>query len=242
MTRPVDEAFRRIYVAAGEIDDLLRRATLPQEAESSQQAPAGSRKCSSFGQGEVRAGAREIVELAGAVAAEAGKCFLVAGVEGPEKKTSIARALAGELSSTRKVILLDFDLLHPTMAWMLRIPPEPDVADCVLSGVPPEEVVIFSEEDGFAAAALSSPGRMPHEALLGDGMSKLMDWARRDFDVVLIDGGSFLESAGASILAAMCDRVLLAVRSGTARESLEETKALLDSRGAELAAAVLVEE
>lgn len=242
MTLPVDEAFRRIYLAAGEIDDLLRRAALPQEPEPSRQVPAGFRTSSSFGQGEVRAGTRAIVELAGAVASMAGKTFLVAGVDGREKKTSIAAALAGELCSTRRTILLDFDLLHPSVAWMLRIPPEPDLADCILAGLPPEEAVVFSQEDGFAAAALSSPGRLPPEALLSDDTLRFFDWAKRDFDAVLVDGGCFLESAATSILATMCDWVILSVRSGAAHERVEEVKRLLDHRGAKLAAAVLVED
>ena len=242
MTRPVDEAFRRIYTAAGELDDLLRRAAVPQEPQPSQQVPAGFRRVSSFGQGEVRAGTSEIVELAAVVASMAGKSFLIAGVEGREKKTSVASALAGELSSTRKVLLLDFDLLHPTLTWMLRIPPEPDIGDCILSGTPPQEVVVFSDEDGFAAAALSSPEKLPPEAFLSDGMLSFFDWAEGDFDAVLVDGGCLLESAATWVLAAMCDRVVLVVRSGAAHERLEELKALLGSRGANIAATVLVEE
>ena len=242
MTRPVDEAFRRIYAAAGELDDLFRRAALPQQPEPSQRVPAGFRRVSSFGQGEVRAGTREAVELAGVVGSMAGKSFLVAGLEGREKKTSVASALAGELSSTRKVVLLDFDLLHPTLTWMLRIPPEPDIADCILSETPPEEVVVFSDEDGFAAAALSSPAKLPPEAFLSDGMLRFFDWAEGVFDAVLVDGGCLLESAATWVLAAMCDWVVLVVRSGAAHERLEELKALLDSRGAKLAAVVLVED
>ena len=75
MTRPIDEAFRRIYVAAGELDDLVRRAASPAEVEPSVEAPAGFRRVSSFGQGEVRAGTNEMIELAGTVASGGGKTF-----------------------------------------------------------------------------------------------------------------------------------------------------------------------
>lgn len=120
---------------------------------------------------------------------------------------ALAFAEAGE-----RVLLVEADLRNPTLAHRLGLPAEPGLV----------EVLEDPTLDGAVRAyrprldVLPAGGRIGSTApLLGrPAMARLLEQARQDYDVVVLDTTSLLPFADAAVAAALSDRAIMVTRHG----------------------------
>ncbi|HSO95610.1 MAG TPA: P-loop NTPase, partial [Acidimicrobiia bacterium] len=154
-----------------------------------------------------------------------------------EGKTTVASLLA--VASARveqSVLLIDGDLVRPSIAHLFGIAPRPGVAQALRSG----------DASRFATARQVLPRLhvMPtvREPEAGDfiaqGMSGLLAWASQEFDVVVVDTPPIFGNDSGQRLASLADSVLLVVRRGTRVAIGSEAAATLRSLDVHLVGAV----
>ncbi|WP_345152479.1 tyrosine-protein kinase domain-containing protein [Arthrobacter ginkgonis] len=135
-------------------------------------------------------------------------------------KTTTALYLALALAEAgERVLLVEADLRNPTLAHRLGIPAEPGLSEAlslptpagtVRSNYRPRlDVLPAGSRIGNSAPLLGSPA-----------MAELLEQARADYDVVVLDTTSLLPFADAAVAAALSDRAIMVARYG--RTPLED--------------------
>lgn len=130
-----------------------------------------------------------------------------------EGKTSIASALAvsGSVAGQR-VLLVDGDLRRAGLSDQFGLTNEIGLAD-ILQGADWQ-----SSPDGQDGVLDVLPAGiltdMPINALESPQLSAFLDQARRDYDLIVVDGPPAANVADCAILSRQCDRILFVVRWG----------------------------
>jgi len=162
------------------------------------------------------------------------KTVLVTSSVPNEGKTTVALSLARLAArSGQRVVLVDADLRHPSVAPTLGVSkPEKGILEVLVGDAPVEECLIKDPKSTVSALlATKSPGNPPD--LLGSGaMHKLIDGLRKTFDMVIIDSAPLLPVHDARVLAHLADAVVFVVRwDKTPREAVVgSVRALADSQ------------
>jgi len=141
---------------------------------------------------------------------------------GPQAgKTSLAILLAKSLVQTgKKVLLVDGDLRHPTLAERLNLKSQPGLTD-VLAGRAKESEAF--QKNGHECLDTLVAGSVVDEADMekmanGQLRRRLEEWKQR-YDCVIFDAPPVLPVADARILAAMTDGAVLTLRAAHCRRS-----------------------
>lgn len=175
------------------------------------------------------------------------KVLLVTSSVPQEGKTVLATSLARALAlSGKRVLLLDFDWRQPSVGRLLGAPLTHVVPDGSLGAMLPD---IY--ESGGAPVLrdeMSTLDFVPAGVVHGDVPSKLssvetrrlLDRARAQYDVVVIDSAPLLAVSDAAILSQLVDGVLMVVRwERTPRAVVQNALAALRQANAPLLGAVL---
>lgn len=139
--------------------------------------------------------------------------FLMASAIAEEGKTLTSANLAYAMSSAegKRTLLLELDLRRPSLRTLLGAQADPGEA-------------LFLESDDWrnhlwelrpnlhALMAMRSAER-PDEILHGEGVRRLIDEARREYDYVLIDSAPLLLAVDTHVLLQHADHALLMVRA-----------------------------
>jgi succinoglycan biosynthesis transport protein ExoP len=175
-------------------------------------------------------------------ASDAAKCLVVTSPLPREGRTSVAVNLALAVAqSHRRVLLVDADLRHSTVARRLGLESEHGLSDVLLREQRMEDAIrTMSAEtwrDNTVLDVLSSGRRVadPGELFARPIMTEILDDARKRYDLVIIDTPPLLPVTDAALLAAQSDGTLLVVnpRSTTERD-FEESQTALRLAGAQL--------
>jgi protein-tyrosine kinase len=146
------------------------------------------------------------------------KTLLVTSTVPSEGKTFTACSLAGVFAQEpgRRVLLIDADLRKPKAAWELGLAGHQEIAGLsqVLRGeAAPDNVMLSSSSLDFylmpSGPVPSDPAELLSSPLLDQTMRPLKD----RFDWIVVDSPPVLGLADASLLAPLCDAVLLVVRT-----------------------------
>ncbi|MBP2312549.1 GumC family protein [Azospirillum soli] len=179
------------------------------------------------------------------------KVLLVTSSVPQEGKTVLATSLARALAlSGKRVLLLDFDWRQPSVGRLLGAPLTHVVPDGSLGAMLPD--IYENGVHGGGAPVLrdemSTLDFVPAGVVHGDVPSKLssvetrrlLDRARAQYDVVVIDSAPLLAVSDAAILSQLVDGVLMVVRwERTPRAVVQNALAALRQANAPLLGAVL---
>ncbi len=147
------------------------------------------------------------------------KILLVVSPNPAEGKTSIAVNLAITLAQGGKhVLLIDADLRRPRIHHYLGLTNRKGLSDMFRSSALFPEVVTAWKDKNLAVVTSGSLPPNPADILASEKMGLILEAARNQADIVVIDAPPFLV-ADASILASHADGVLLVIRPG--KTSLE---------------------
>jgi capsular exopolysaccharide synthesis family protein len=143
-----------------------------------------------------------------------------------EGKTSTAINLAivlGQLG--KKVLLLDADLHKPRLHELLRLSNRAGLVSILAENANPQDVIARTDLPGVVAVTSGPSSPNPSGLLSSEAMSRLMEYATRSFDFVVIDTPPISMVADAILIGHQADGVVLCVHGGsTAREQVARVR------------------
>ena len=165
---------------------------------------------------------------------------LIASAAPAEGKTFVAANLAQSFVRQRgcRVLLIDGDLRSPRLHSLLGAPSNPGIADYLQGEVNLTEIIQKSQNDDFFFIPAGNHVTHPAELISNGRFKELLDHLAPMFDWVIVDSPPILPVSDGSVLAGMCDGVLLVVRAG-ATPSEAAQRACHELKGAQLIGVVL---
>lgn len=139
--------------------------------------------------------------------------FLVTSALPAEGKTTTVANLAVVMAETgRNVLVLSLDLRNPRIEDLLDVPAGAGISD-LLSARRPQDLAAVTRATAFAGVSLATSGQeTSHPGALLTGAAALLDEARRQADVVLVDAPPLLGVSDTLDLAVHVDAVLVVAR------------------------------
>jgi capsular exopolysaccharide synthesis family protein len=148
-------------------------------------------------------------------------------------KTTVTTLLGEALSKLgMRVLLIDGDLRRPGFARVTKVNPHPGFAD-VLRG---EASIMDVAQKGWAENVWILPTAHDPEAgdLLSRRLTDVLEEARENFDLVVIDTPPLLSTDDARTIATMAKGILLVVTRGTLARSVNEAVVAIEALQAPL--------
>ncbi len=150
------------------------------------------------------------------------RCFVVSSADEGEGKSTVAVNLARALATIgRRVILIEADMRHPTVARQLRIlHGGPGLSDMLVEGEDFEDYLISVDSD--PGLSVIPAGTVPPNSadLLSSGrMGEVVAFARDAAEIVIVDTPPLLPIADTRVLLRLSevDGVVLIGRAGVSR-------------------------
>ena len=167
--------------------------------------------------------------------------FLVTSAVDQEGKTTTALNIASALAQTgKRVLVVDADMRRSSMHKPFGIEKGQGLSTCLADGAEPKEIVRESEVPSLSIITAGPSPENPSELLGSKAMSSFLEWARRDFDFIVIDSPPVAAVTDASVLAPVADGVLMVVRADrTPRRAVAHGRDLLEHAKASVIGAVL---
>ena len=174
------------------------------------------------------------------------RTVLIASAAPSDGKTTIARHLAGaEARIGSRVLLLEVDFRHPSLAGQLGIQPAPGLTDVLIGALSMDEAIrsIALEErsgsgevrtlDVLSAGDIAPPN--PGELIESHAMETVLDQARAEYDLVVIDTPPLTVVSDSFPLLRKVDGVVVVSWVGRSRrDGAEQLRQILDSCAAPL--------
>ena len=145
-------------------------------------------------------------------------CLMVTSAVAGEGKSTTAVNLALSMAKKGvKVILVDGDLRHPSVAPILGIESEYGIADILRGDVKTTEVLKAAGEDGLLVIPGTKPVKNPTELISSENMQRLIYQLKKAADYVIIDTPPCTVMSDASVFARMTQGIVMVVRQDFAR-------------------------
>jgi polysaccharide biosynthesis transport protein len=164
--------------------------------------------------------------------------LIVASPSPGEGKTTVVSNLALAFAETnRSVLLIDCDTRRPKLHRIFDVPNDSGLLEILAQKEPLDSAEMFRhwKNTRFPGICIVPSGQETEasQALLhSERLRELLELARRQFDVVLIDTPPMMHLADARIVGALVDGVVLVLRSGqTSREAAVSVKSRLQEDG-----------
>jgi protein-tyrosine kinase len=168
------------------------------------------------------------------------RTILITSAIPAEGKTFVASNLAQSIirQSDRRVLLIDADLRCARLHVPLGAPRSPGLTEYLRGDADELSVIQRGEEGNLCLIAGGSEVADPSELLSNGLLKALLDRVTPVFDWVILDSPPSLPVADASMLADLCDGVLLVVRAGSTPSELSQ-KATQELKGRNVLGVVL---
>jgi len=168
------------------------------------------------------------------------RSVLITSAVPAEGKTFVASNLAQAIirQPDRRALLIDADLRCPRLHVPLGAPLAPGLTDYLRGEADELAIIQHGQEGGLCLIAGGSEVTNPSELLSNGRLQELLDRVTPVFDWVILDSPPCLPVADASVLADLCDAVLLVVRAGSTPGAVAE-RACQQLQGRPLAGVVL---
>lgn len=127
--------------------------------------------------------------------------------------TNLAQAIVRQ--PDRRALIIDGDLRCARLHLPLGAPTSPGLSDYLRGDADEMAVIQHGQEGNLCFIAGGSEVTDPSELLSNGRLRKLLDRVTPVFDWVIVDSPPCVPVADASILADLCDAVLLVVRAGS---------------------------
>ena len=150
-----------------------------------------------------------------------------------EGRTTLALTLARALARRPgRTLVVDGDLGGPMLARSLGLRPRVGLGEVVEDDQAVASALIAAPDDNLTILPLIAPVARPREFLASDAWSCLMGRLRREFDLVLIDGGPLFTGLSAAALPRSVDAaVLVRHASRTPERAVLRARDVLDAGG-----------
>ncbi len=168
------------------------------------------------------------------------RTLLVTSAIPGEGKTFVTANLAQAIvrQPDRRALIIDADLRCARLHLPLGAPTSPGLTDYLRGEADEMAVIQHGQEGNLCFVAGGSEVTDPSELLSNGRLKKLLDRVTPVFDWVILDSPPCVPVADASILAEMCDGVLMVVRAGSTPSAVAE-KARQELQGKNVVGVVL---
>lgn len=166
--------------------------------------------------------------------------LLITSAVPAEGKTLVSANLAHVLVRQRgcKVLLIDADLRASRLRELLGVPAGPGLADYLQGGVTESGAIQRSQEEELYFIQAGEHVTHPAELISNGRLKQLLTRVAGLFDWIILDSPPILPVSDATVLAPMCDGVLMVVRAGVTPTEVSQ-KACQDLGEARIVGVVL---
>ncbi|MGM0877169.1 MAG: CpsD/CapB family tyrosine-protein kinase [Bacillota bacterium] len=156
------------------------------------------------------------------------------------KSTTTANLAVVFAQQGKRVLLIDADLRKPTAHYTFRTENHVGLSNVLTRQATIEEAVKTTDQDNLWVLTSGPIPPNPSELLGSKGMLALLEQAKDEYDVIILDSPPVLAVTDAQVLSNLTDGVVLVVSSGkTEIESAKKAKELLESAKAKILGVVL---
>jgi Mrp family chromosome partitioning ATPase len=161
------------------------------------------------------------------------KVLLFTSCHRAEGRTTLVLTLARSLARRDgRTLLVDADLAGPMLARLLGLRPKLGFDDVVDDGASVTEAVIEAADDHLWVLPLRGPVARPRDFLAGPAWSTTFARLRRDFDLILVDGGPLFVGLSTPTLPRAIDAaILVRNRALTGPKVVRKARQVLESGG-----------
>jgi len=159
------------------------------------------------------------------------KTLLVTSAMPGEGKTVCANYLARTLARVRqgRFLLVDADLVNPTLHTKHDVPSGPGWTDYLVNGHMLDECLSSTDIDNLQVLPAGSIPPNPGAIFASKRMKEFVDELKDRFDLVVFDSSPLMPVSVAAILGAKLDAAILVVKAGsTRRQVVKKAIALLN--------------
>jgi capsular exopolysaccharide synthesis family protein len=149
---------------------------------------------------------------------EATRVVMVTSAVGGEGKTTLASHLAGSLARAgRRTLLIDCDLRRPSAHQLFELPLQPGFSEAILGEVHIAEATLSTPVDGLWMIPAGQWDREVLQALARDGLNKVFDKLKNEYDFIVIDSHPVLPATDSLLIGQHVDAVILSVMRGVSQ-------------------------
>jgi Mrp family chromosome partitioning ATPase len=153
-----------------------------------------------------------------------------------EGRTTLVLALARALARHPvRTVLVDADLAGPMLARLLGVRPEVGLDDVVEGGHALPDALIDAPDDHLTVLPIRSAVARPREFLASPAWTVTLARLRREFDLILLDGGPLFTGLNAAVLHRSVDAAVLVYhRELTGERAILRAREVLEGGGVPL--------
>ena len=156
------------------------------------------------------------------------------------KSTTTANLAVVFAQQGKRVLLIDADLRKPTVHYTFRTENHIGLSNVLTRQASLEEAVATTAQDKLWVLPSGPIPPNPSELLGSKGMMTLLEQAKDQYDVIILDTPPVLAVTDAQVLSNLADGVVLVVSSGkTEIDAAKKAKELLESAKAKILGVVL---
>lgn len=146
------------------------------------------------------------------------RCLVVASAADHRGVPGTAASLAWALADVgQRVVLVDADLRHPTIAGLLGVPAGPGLSDVLAGQTSLEEALVAADHPTLTVLAAGPTSSQPSELIGSLELGRVLARLEAQFDQVVIAAPPVLTYSDAAVLAAHAQRTLVTVVAGRTR-------------------------
>jgi protein-tyrosine kinase len=164
------------------------------------------------------------------------KAFLFTSCHRAEGRSTLVLTLARALAREPiKTLVVDADLTGPMIARLLGMRPEVGLDDVVESGLALSDALIDARDDHLGILPMRAAVSRPRDFMSNPAWTCTMARLRREFDLILVDGGPLFAGLSAAVLHRSVDAAVLVHNRGmTGERSVIRAREVLEAGGVPL--------
>lgn len=158
---------------------------------------------------------------------------------GDGKTTTVANLALAAAQSGKRVLLVDADLRRPMLHTLFALPNDIGLTDVLSGEIELLNAVRPGGVDTLSVLPAGRPPTNPAELLTSSGFAQTLAEARREFDLVFVDGPPLLAVSDPCIIGQQTDGLLLVLRLGkTSLQAVRQARDLAQTHALNVVGAV----
>jgi Mrp family chromosome partitioning ATPase len=164
------------------------------------------------------------------------KVILFTSCHRAEGRTTLVLTLARVLGRhTLRTLIVDADLTGPMVARLLGLRPGVGLDDVVDQGLTIADALIDAPDENLVLLPMRSAVARPRDFLASPAWTCALAWLRREFDLILVDGGPLFTGLSAAVLHRSVDAAVLVHHRGmTGERAVLRAREVLEAGGVPL--------
>jgi capsular exopolysaccharide synthesis family protein len=128
--------------------------------------------------------------------------------------------VASAAAAKHKVLFIDADLRHPSATRIFDLQKKPGLVDLLLGEAKVEDAIQFQDQSGYWVLGAGNKTQNPTDLLGSLRMRAMLGAFKGAYDLVVLDTPPMGPVVDPSIIAQLCDKVVLVVRWGATPRAL----------------------